>query len=344
MVADDPASSNIVAGGADDGRVAAPCVLGADSARTRRTWQTPVRMSDIPVSRDTRVVWSRGKGCRELAEILSSGPVSRVQGDPAEACVRQRADLLVARRLRSGFDLVDSIMPVDVELERVTSVVAAVAGGPHSLLAARLARRLGSALEVPATMVSAYPDSPDRTDAREAVDEIRSLVPELEHRVIETEAMAELVDYLDDGTLLVLGAPGGSWFRRRLFGPGARLRAGAPAGAVIAQAAPRRVFQVMGEPVYVAPMLHAVDTLRIRSEWTMAVAEDGRLVGVVRRDRLARLDPDTPVGEAMEEPLSIRHVEPVDAAAPLRPIFGPDPIPVTDDDDNLVGGLEPPAA
>ena len=52
------------------------------------------------------VVWTRGKGCAELADLLGGGESSRVSGDPAEACINYRADLLVARRLshrvRSG--------------------------------------------------------------------------------------------------------------------------------------------------------------------------------------------------------------------------------------------------
>jgi CBS domain-containing protein len=105
------------------------------------------------------------------------------------------------------------------------------------------------------------------------------------------------------------------------------------------KSAPRRVFQEMGEPVFVAPLLQARDLLRMRPESTLAVADGGRLVGLVRRDRLSRLAPETPVGSAMEAPISIGLVEPVEAARPLLPIFGADPIPVVDAEDHLVGGL-----
>lgn len=290
------------------------------------------------------MVWTRGKGCSELAELLAGAAAERIQGDPATACVEARADLLVARRLQPSFDLVDTVVPLDLSPAGVAAVVAAVAGGPHSVLAAKVAHRLGSALGVPASMVSAYPAGGSSDRAVRVVEELYPLVPDIEYRTLPAEDMSDLVGNLPPRTLLVFGAPGGSFFQRRLFGPGARLRSQAPAGAVVVQSAPSRVFQVMGEPVFVAPLLHAVDTLRIRPESTLAVADNGRLVGLVRRSRLVHLTPDTPVGEAMDEPLSIGQVEPVEAARPLVSVFGPDPIPVVDDEDRLVGGLTPPAA
>lgn len=276
--------------------------------------------------------------------MLAGMDAPRVQGDPAETCVAERADLLVSRRLPPTFELVDMVVPLDVDPEGVGSVVAAVAGGPHSLLAARVARRLGRALGVPTSMVSAYPAGGDAGPAEEAVKEIYPVVPDIEYTTMAASDMGELVSSLPDRSLLVFGAPGGSWFQRRLFGPGARLRSQAPAGAVVVQSAPRRVFQEMGEPVFVAPLLHARDTLRIRPESTLAVAEEGRLVGLVRRSRLVELGDDTPVADAMEDPVSIGQVETVEAAQQLKPVFGGDPIPVVDDEDHLVGGLVLPAA
>lgn len=291
-----------------------------------------------------RVLWTRGRGCRELAELLAGSEAPRVQGDPVTACVAERADLLVSRRIPNSFDLVDVAMPIDVQPDEVEAVVAAVAGGPHSVLAAQVAHRLGEALDVPASMVSAYPTEGDPLAAEEVVGQITPQVPDIEYRTMATSGMSELVASLPGRSLLVFGAPGGSWFQRRLSGPGARLRSSASAGAVVVRAAPQRVFQIMGEPVFVAPMLHAQDTLRIRSESTLAVAEEGRLVGLVRRSRLIELQPDTPVGQAMEDPVSIGQLEPVEAARPLQPLFGVDPIPVVDGDERLVGGLNLPAA
>lgn len=310
----------------------------------RGLWQTAEAMtSRAGDGRSMNVVWTRGEGCRELAELLGTD-ASRVQGDPVAACVEARADLMVSRKLQSSFDLVDVAVPLGVDPAGVDAVVAAVAGGPHSVLAARIAHRLGSALGVKPLVVLAHPRDAPVEDAIGVVEDIVGHVPDIDYQTLPTADMGELVSSLPGRSLLVLGAPGGSWFQRRLFGPGAKLRSQAPAGAVMVQAAPRRVFQEMGAPVFVAPLLHARDTLRMRQEATLAVAEAGRLVGLVRRSRLAQLRPDTPVAEAMEDPVSIGHVEPVAAARPLGPLFGPDPIPVVDEEYFLVGGLVLPAA
>jgi CBS domain-containing protein len=152
--------------------------------------------------------------------------------------------------------------------------------------------------------------------------------------------MADLVADLPERSLLVFGAPGGSWFHRRLFGPGARLRSQADVGAVVVKSAPRRVFQVMGEPAFVAPMMQAGDTLKLRDEQVLAVADAGRLVGIVRRPRLLEVDPSTPVGQLMDEPVAVEQTDSLEAAMALRPLFGTDPIPVVDSDQRLVGGLD----
>src|SRR5690606_31517516 len=128
-------------------------------------------------------------------------------------------------------------------------------------------------------MVAAYGPDQDATGAEEVVEQIYPSVPEIDYRTLEASDMSDLVARLPSRSLLVFGAPGGGWIRRHVSGPGARLRSKASAGAVMVRSAPRRVFQVMGEPVFVAPMMHARDTLRIRNEATLAVAEEGRLVG-----------------------------------------------------------------
>jgi hypothetical protein len=97
----------------------------------------------------------------------------------------------------------------------------------------------------------------------------------------------------------------------------------------------------MGEPVYVAPLRHADDTLRMHTENTLAVADAGLLVGLVRRESLQRAGGD-PVSTVMEEALSVKLDETILEAWQLEPTFGPDPIPVTDHDEHLVGGLSLP--
>lgn len=294
------------------------------------------RISPDDTGRD--VVWTRGKGCAELAELLGGGDGGRIKGNLEEACIERRADLLVTRKLPASFDLLNVAVPVDLQPEKVTSVVAAVGGGPHSLLAAETAESIGQALGVPFEMVSAAIPGDDPGEASVLLDQLTAEVPEMRSRVIEVAGVPELVEGLEDGALLVLGAPGGTWLQRNMFGPGARLRRTAQAGAVVVRSAPDRVFRFMGEPVYVAPLRHADDTLRIHTEKTLAVADEGILVGLVRREKLAEVG-SRPVGTVMEEAISVRVDETLREAEELTPTFGEDPIPVTDHDEYLVGGL-----
>jgi hypothetical protein len=289
------------------------------------------------------VVFTRGKGCHELAEVLGGDEVGRVQGDLAESCLNERADVLVSKKLPSGFDLLNVVVPIDFEPDRVTKVVATVAGGPHSVLAAQTAATLGTRLGVEAEMLSAARSDDEIAPATEILDQVGAHLPDLTRRVVIVEGVAELVDDLDDGTLLVLGAPGGSWLNRSRTGPGARLRRTAQAGSVIVRSAPDRVFRFMGDPVYVSPLRLADDTLRVHKENTLAVADEGVLVGLVRREGLMKAGTGL-VSSVMEEALSVRLDETISQARELEPAFGPDPIPVTDHDEHLVGGLSLPTA
>jgi hypothetical protein len=296
-----------------------------------------------PNGAQLRVVFTRGKGCHELAEVLGGDEVGRVQGDLAESCLNERADVLVSKKLPSGFDLLNVVVPIDFEPDRVTKVVATVAGGPHSVLAAQTAATLGTRLGVEAEMLSAARSDDEIAPATEILDQVGAHLPDLTRRVVIVEGVAELVDDLDDGTLLVLGAPGGSWLNRSRTGPGARLRRTAQAGSVIVRSAPDRVFRFMGDPVYVSPLRLADDTLRIHKENTLAVADEGVLVGLVRREGLMKAGTGL-VSSVMEEALSVRLDETISQARELEPAFGPDPIPVTDHDEHLVGGLSLPTA
>ena len=255
-----------------------------------------------------------------------------------EECISLRGDILVTRRLPSSFDLLDVAVPLDFVSGNVKKVVSAVGGGPHSALAAQTAATLGRRLGVEAEMVSATTPGDDPSNAMEVIDRLGLSVDEIGGRVIEVSGIAELVETVDEGSLLVLGAPGGSWFKRAMFGPGARLRSKARAGAVVVRKAPERVFRWMGEPVYVSPMRQADDTLRIHEERVLAVADSGLLIGLVRRENLA-VAGTSAVGLLMEEAMSAKVDETIDEARELEPTFGDDPIPVTDHDEHLVGGL-----
>ncbi len=300
-------------------------------------------MRERSLLRPHSVVWTRGDGCAQLAHLLSDVEPARVTGDLAEQCIQRRADLLVAKKLPGGFDLLNVAVPIDFDPESTKSIVATVSGGPHSALAAGVAARLGSALGVPTRMVSAYRDEEDRADATALMERLTGVVPAIGADLVRADDLRSMVAGLDEGTLLVLGAPGGSWLQRVLLGPGARLRSKAPAGAVVVRHAPDRVYQWMGEPVFVAPLRQADDTLRIHPQSTLAVADQGVLVGLVRRAALEAAGAAV-VGTIMEEARSTKVDHTLDAAKPLVAVFGEDPIAVTDAKDNLVGGLSLPAA
>ncbi len=284
------------------------------------------------------VTWTRGKGCSELARVLGGDDATRIQGDLAEACIAERTDLLISKKFPSSFDLVNVVVPVGFEPDQVTKVVAAVAGGPHSELSAATASRIATALGVEAEMVSAASNEEESEAAGEVLERLGLSHPSMSRRVVVVGGMEELVDDLDEGTLLVLGAGGGSWLSRSRTGPGAKLRRTAQAGAIIARSAPDRVFRFMDDPVYVAPLRQADDTLRFHPEATLAVADEGRLIGLVRRAGLKSAGSD-PVASVMEDALSAKVDETLEEASVLRPEFGVDPIPVTDHEEHLVGAL-----
>lgn len=286
------------------------------------------------------VLWTRGQGCGELAALLSDGDPVRVKGDLVEECIRHRARLLVTRRL-TDLDLVSQVVPIDFDPDGVSAVVAAVAGGPHSPLAARIARRLGEALGLDALMACAYRDEESRERAVSLIEHLYQDVPELEYRVVEATDASGLVAQLPDRSMLVLGAPGGNWFQRTIFGQGARLRQRAPAGAVVVRSAPTRVFQVMTDPVFVGPLREAGDILRVHSEEVLAVVDRARLVGVVDRQVLEDAEPHTPVSALMVDPEAVLLDAPLSDALPLADRFRSAPVPVVDEDGMLVGAVIP---
>jgi CBS domain-containing protein len=284
-------------------------------------------------------LWTRGEGCVELAELLSPVPAIRAEGDLARACIAARADAVVSRRLSSSFGLVPQIVPEGVDLHSSGSIVAAVSGGPHSPVAAAVAARLGRVTGLPASMVCAYRDDEGQASSLSLIQDLYAQIPDLEFRLVEASDAATLTAQLPEDAALVLGAPGGSWLQRTFFGRGAKLIQTAPAGAIVVRSAPRRVFQMMGEPVYVSPLHEATDILRVHTEGVLAVTDAGKLVGVVRRKSLEVADPGVPVSELMEDPRSVALSAAVEDAAEMWKDFDPDPLPVVDGDGFLVGGL-----
>jgi len=284
-----------------------------------------------------RVVWTRGKGCADLADLLGGGSSTRVHDDLRKECIESRADLLVTRRLPPGFDFVSVAVPSDFDPTSVGSVSAAVSSGPHSALAARLALRLGKALDVAAEMVSAYPAPAELPAARRIVKTLAGKIPGLPYRVVETADARELIEALPPNALLVLGAPGGWWLQRAFFGTGVRLRQRAPAGAIVVQQAQARVYHHMEEPAYVSRHLLVGDALRLMEYAVAAVVDEGELVGVIHKEALEGADRGISVGDLMDVPVFLEVGDSYEETSRLAGLFEGAPIPVVDGNGRLVG-------
>lgn len=281
-----------------------------------------------------RVLYARGSETAALAEALSDDR-TRIEGELRDQCISHRADLVVPRRLSPSFDLVPQVVPAGPRLDGVGRVLAAVGGGPHSVLAAITARTLGHRLGVPAEFVCAFTEEEGPDGALQTVEELETRVPGIPHRIVEAERASGLIDEAADTALLVLGAPGGSYFQRRFFGKGARLIAHAPLGAVVVQAAPRRVFHQMDEPDWIGALLPASEALRLARGGPVPVVEAGQVVGVVVADALADAGA-TPVGELASPAVTVRVDTPIDEAEAVADHLG-GAVPVVDGDDRLVG-------
>lgn len=284
------------------------------------------------------VVWARGAGCPDLAGLLGGDAAQRVGPDLRASCIEARADLLVARRLTS-FDLVPVAVPYGFDPGEVCAVVGAIAGGPHSLLAARIAERLAAVLDVSVSLVAASADTATDDLAEQALERAAAAVPVPERRVVRAANPGLAVRALPPGSLLVLGAPGGTWWRRQFSGPGRQLRLGAPAGAVVVRSAPRRCFHEMGEPAAMGAQMPAAEALRLTADGAVPVAEDGRLIGIVRRRALEAAAPAATLGSLMEDPTFALVDDPLDAAAQLFAFLDGAPVPVVDGARRLCGLL-----
>jgi CBS domain-containing protein len=286
-----------------------------------------------------QVVWTRGRDCRELAELLGGDAAFRSSGDLIDACVEARADMVVSRKLLPSFDLVPVAVPMDLPASGFGSVVAAVAGGPHSSLAAEVAAVIGRNASVRASMVCAYRED-EEANARAWVDRLLLTAPDLSWSTVQVGSVGDLIAQIPDDALLVLGAPGGTWFQRLFFGAGARLRQAAPNGAVVVRSAPLRVFHVMQEPVYVAPLIGCSEALRVTSHGVLPVVQEGRLIGIVTRSVLAAAPEGSSVADVLLPAIWVEAVDPASAAEERAADLGADLVPVVGRQDSLVGVVE----
>ncbi len=286
------------------------------------------------------VIWTRGKGCGELATALVSDPL-RVEGSLDEICRTARAELLVMKKLTS-FDLVSVAVPYEVDLAGTTSIVAAVAGGPHSELASIVAYQLANTLGVPVEVLRAMSPEDDRDVVKAGVEALTTVAHGMAYRLVETSEPSDLIDELDTGTLLVAGAPGGSWLQRQFFGQGRRLRNRAPSGTVVVRSSPQRAFHLLREPeAYLSPMLGTGEALRFLEYPVLPVAEDGKLVGVVRRSALLLVGDGFSVASVMEDPVAVGVDTTISEVGEVGAALGGAPVPVVDEDGFLVGVVGP---
>lgn len=286
------------------------------------------------------VGWSRGHGCLSLASLLTDEPIA-IGKQLVASCVDERLDLLVTRE-RSSFDLVPTLVPRAFDPDLVTEVVVAVADGPHSPFAVDIAGRLTSALGVDGSIVTVYRSDAERIDAELRLASYAEDRPLFDRRAIESPNVKGLLDSLHPGSLLVIGAPEGSWFQRQLLGPGPSLIGGAPGPAVTVRSAPRRCFHLM-VPVAgraVAPHMRVKDLLLVTQDAAIPIAEQGRLVGIVRTAAVADSPAEASVSDVMEDPVAVGVTEPFTAARDLAGFLDGGPVPVVGDKSELLGIID----
>jgi len=273
-----------------------------------------------------------------MAELLTASEAQPVQGDLSTACLAARAEMLVARHLTS-IDLVKQAVPHHIDLPKVRSIVAAIGTGPHVSLVAETSSRLSTVLEVPGMLLAASPDDDRDRAAQDVLDHAGSLAPELSRVLSRATDAGDLAKKLPAGSLLVLGAPGGSWLQRKFFGPGRRLAVRAPAGALVVRDAPTRCYQRSEASDAFGVEMRVADALRLLRDPAAPVARNGTLVGIVRRPTLLRAHPDAAIETVMEQPVFVRWDAPVGAADELRDDLGGAPVPVVGPHGELIGSI-----
>ena len=103
-------------------------------------------------------------------------------------------------------DAVSIAVPIDVEVGDLRSITAAVAGGPHSELAARVAAGLGTAWDMPASLVTVCRDEADKDEVEARVRERTDLPVAVGFGISTAEhvnAVAEFADGAVIGSALV---------------------------------------------------------------------------------------------------------------------------------------------
>lgn len=283
-----------------------------------------------------RVVWAGGNQARDLAEILTGGTATRAGANIVASCVDARAGLLVMSN-RTSLDLCSTAVPHDFDQSSTRSIVAAVGGGPHSLFAATLASWLSETTGIEASVIFGHSDPTDLAQAPNILSQISAELPRLNTQIVQASSPASMVEALPSGTLLVVGASGGSWFQRRFFGPGARIQAKASAGTIVVEHHPRRVFQVMQPPIAFGPRMLVADALVLSEGASIVVAERGKLLGTVAVTALTQAHPSLAISEVMDHGIFFDLTDTITDAIELAAHEPDSLIPVIDGESYLVG-------
>ena len=288
---------------------------------------------------DWRVLHARGEGCAHLAYLLGGDHAARVEGDLKASVIAARTDLLVQAK-GSSFDLVPLAVPHDLGEDLSPPVVlGAVGTGPHSPLVAAVTARLAGVLGADPVLASVSRDDDEDGAVKETLQELGDHAPGAEQTLIRASAAAGVLDELPENGLLVLGAPGGSWWQRQFFGPGRRLMVKAPAGSVEVKAAPRRVFHAMTDLDALGAPMRAADARAVMHGDAAPVTVDGEIVGLIRRSVLDGASDDTPLGDLMDEPVFVHVDDPIEAITAVAPALDGAAVPVVDHTGRLVGGV-----
>jgi hypothetical protein len=140
-----------------------------------------------------------------------------------------------------SLDLIPTVVPYEVALDDIQAVIAAVDGGPHCDLAVAVATRVAGGLGVPATVATVYGSHDEIPGVLDRLAGIGAAGLDVGRLALSGPSVLEFLDSLDRYSLLVVGAPGGSWLQRHLFGKGYRLAARAPGGVLVIRTESRSV-------------------------------------------------------------------------------------------------------
>jgi hypothetical protein len=287
-----------------------------------------------------RVAWTRGESNHEVANLLCDLPV-RLSGDLETACVDMNVDVVVSKRLPRS-DIVSSVVPVGFDADAVSVVAVAVGDGPHSPLAVSIAERVAERLGVPGTAIAAYRSKSQEWEARQRLGRIVASGSSLDTVTIHAPDPRSIVDHVSRETLLVHGAGGGSFIERHLTGTGNRLTSRARGCVLVVRSSQPKCYQsaVSPTPFALAPEMLAADALQVMVHPFAPVVSARKLVGIVRIEALVSADPGNPIESLIEPVVGLNRRDPIRVATFERDHLGPGPLPVIDEDGNLVGVIE----